>query len=257
MTFLNATAQESKIYEKIQCDELKAHGYLATYMGIESVVLLVEQTCLNSLLATTWSQLYNGMEKGEFRDTRPEADNRLNRLFDIDCEAELLDWMDLVNCDPNMNVKSALRDISNGAEGLLKLMQWASPGQWNSWEARTYLYLDVALEREIANRDDLYSHATWNDIIDSLAGIPEEEFAQKVCLDWMDRRKELGETLDEAKDPKIIPTYEAHDRTSRLLAHTITRWKNDEDIVGIVGREHLDAKLWGHGDFNIDNILNS
>jgi hypothetical protein len=197
------------------------------------------------------------MEKGHFRDSRPDADNRLNRLFDIDCEAELLDWMDSVECESYMNVKLTLNKITNGSEGLLKLMQWASPGQWESWEARTYLYLDVALNREIANRDDLYSHSTWNDIFESLAGIPEEEFAQKVCLDWMDRRKELGETLDETKDPKIIPTYEAHDRTSRLLVHTITRWKNEDGVVGIVGREHMDAKKWGHGEFNIHNILNS
>ncbi|MDP6333323.1 MAG: hypothetical protein QF479_01660 [Candidatus Poseidoniaceae archaeon] len=226
-------------------------------MGIETIVLLVEQSCLNSLLEITWSQLYRGMEKGDFRDSRPLADIRLNRLFDIDCEAELLDWMDSIECDPEMNVKLSLQHISNGSEGLLKLMQWASPGQWDSWEARTYLYLDVALNREIANRDDLYSHSTWNEIIESLAGMPEEEFAQKVCLDWMDRRKELGETLDETKDAKIIPTYEAHDRTSRLLVYAMTRWNNEEGIIGIVGREHMDAKKWGHGDFNIHHILNS
>ena len=165
--------------------------------------------------------------------------------------------MDLVECEPEKNVKSSLQNIKDGSEGLLKLMQWASPGQWESWEARTYLYLDVALGREIANRDDLYSQSTWNAIIQSLAGIPEEEFAQKVCLDWMDRRKKLGETLDETKDPKIIPTYEAHDRTSRLLVYALTRWNNENGLIGIVGREHMDAQKWGHGDFNIRNILNS
>ena len=226
-------------------------------MGIESIVLLVEQPCLNSLLELTWGQLYSGMEKGDFRESRPMADNRLGRLFDIDCEAEILDWMDLVECEPEKNVKSSLQNIKDGSEGLLKLMQWASPGQWESWEARTYLYLDVALGREIANRDDLYSQSTWNEITESLAGIPEEEFAQKVCLDWMDRRKKLGETLDETKDPKIIPTYEAHDRTSRLLVYALTRWNNENSLIGIVGREHMDAQKWGHGDFNIRNMLNS
>ena len=226
-------------------------------MGIESIVLLVEQSCLNSLLELTWGQLYSGMEKGNFRESRPMADNRLGRLFDIDCEAEILDWMDLVECEPETNVKSSLQNIKDGSEGLLKLMQWASPGQWESWEARTYLYLDVALGRDIANRDDLYSQSTWNEINESLAGIPEEEFAQKVCLDWMDRRKELGETLDETKDPKIIPTYEAHDKTSRLLVYALTRWSNENGLIGIVGREHMDAQKWGHGDFNIRNILNS
>jgi len=226
-------------------------------MGIETVVLLLEQSCLDDLLALTWGELYTGMEKGKFRKSRPNADDRLNRLFDIDCEAEILDWMDSVESEKEMNVKSSLKKIKNGAEGLLKLMEWASPGQWTSWEARTYLYLDVALDREIANRDDLYSHTTWQQMIESLGGMPEEEFSEKVCLDWMDRRKELGETLDEAKDPKIIPTYEAHDRASRLLVHTISRWKRETGLTGIVGREHMDANKWGHGEFNIRNILNS
>jgi len=226
-------------------------------MGIETVVLLVDQLCLNSLLKMSWKELYTGMEKGSFRQSRPAGDDKLNRLFDIDCEAEMLDWMDNVDVSPDSNVKTALQEISEGDEGVLKLMQWASPGEWSSWEARTYLYLDVALDREIVNQQDLYSHSTWEDVIEKLSGIPEDEFAQKVCLDWMDRRKELGETLDEKQDPKIIPTYEAHDRTSRLLVHTITKWEQEDSIIGVVGREHMDAEKWGHGENNVLKILNS
>ena len=73
----------------------------------------------------------------------------------------------------------------------------------------SYLYLDVALDRKI---EDEAIYTQW------LLGRPwltdnkhsEDEFADKVCIDWMDRRKQLGETLDEKEDPKIIPTYEAH-----------------------------------------------
>ena len=54
-------------------------------MGIETVVLLLEQSCLDDLLSLTWGELYQGMEKGNFRQSRPEVDERLNRLFDIDC----------------------------------------------------------------------------------------------------------------------------------------------------------------------------
>ncbi len=226
-------------------------------MGIETVVLLVDQPCLDSLLNMSWKELYIGMEKGSFRQSRPVVDSKLNRLFDIDCEAELLDWMDSVDVNSDSNVKTALQEIPQGDEGVLKLMQWASPGEWSSWEARTYLYLDVALDRKITNRQDLYSQSTWEDVMEKLFSLPEDEFAQKVCLDWMDRRKQPGETLDEKQDPKIIPTYEAHDRTSRLLVHTITRWGQEESLIGIVGREHMDAAKWGHGDNNILKILNS
>ena len=63
--------------------------------------------------------------------------------------------------------------------------------------------------------------------------------------------------LDEKKDTKIIPTYEAHDKTSRLLVHTLTKWGQDESLIGIVGREHMEAEKWGHGENNIAEILNS
>ena len=56
--------------------------------------------------------------------------------------------------------------------------------------------------------------------MDRLAGVSQEEFAERVVLGWMDRRKELGETLDETQDPKIVPTFEAHTRASR---HSFTR----------------------------------
>ena len=137
-------------------------------MGIETVVLLVDQPCLDSLLKMSWKELYIGMEKGSFRQSRPVVDSKLNRLFDIDCEAELLDWMDSVDVNYDSNVRTALQEIPQGDEGVLKLMQWASPGEWSSWEARTYLYLDVALDREITNRQDLYSQSTWEDVMEKL-----------------------------------------------------------------------------------------
>jgi hypothetical protein len=88
-----------------------------------------------------------------------------------------------------------------------------------------------------------------------LANLPEDEFADKVCIDWMERRKQLGETIDEKEDPKIIPTFEAHTRNSKLLVHAITTWENTEGVIGIVGREHLEAVNWGHGAHNLSNYL--
>ena len=134
-------------------------------------------------------------------------------------------------------------------------MQYASPGSWEVWEGRAFLYLDVAMGEPIPHVDDLYSEETWNETTRRLAGIPEDEFAEAVCLDWMGRRKELGETLDEKEDPKIVPTYEAHDRSSRTLVHAINRWLAEPDLVGIVGREHLPAKEWGHGPWNLKTFL--
>ena len=235
-------------------DDIKADGLLVNLMGIETIVLLVNKKSLEEILNSEWNQVYQMMENAELRHLRPAKLPRLNRAFDIDCEAEILDWMETIGSKEG-SVKEVLLEIDDGEEGLLQFMQFASPGNWECWEARSYLYLDVALDREIKDRNDLYSMTTWEDVIEKLSNLPEEEFAEKVCINWMDRRKLLGETLDEKEDPKIIPTYEAHARNSKLLVHAITQWQNEDDNIGIIGREHLEASQWGHGDYNLSNYL--
>lgn len=224
-------------------------------MGIEMVLLLVDEPCLKNLLNQSWSDLYSGMEKGVFRDQRPAYDSRLKRPFDIDCEAELLDWMDSIEDSKEGKVIDVLKTIREGTQGLLHLMEWASPGSWEVWEGRAFLYLDVALKRTISSSEELYAESTWTEVIQHLNGIPEEEFSESVCLDWMDRRKELGETLDENEDPKIVPTFEAHDRASRALVYTISLCTREPSLLSILGREHLKADLWGHGRWNLRQYL--
>ncbi len=224
-------------------------------MGIELVLLLVDTPSLEMLLERSWTELYQGMEKGQFRDQRPPFDGRLKRTFDIDCEAEILDWMDSVGTEHTGTVLEVLRTLNDGVQGLLHLMEWSSPGAWEVWEGRAFLYLDVALGRTIADSEDLYAESTWEALVHRLKGIPEEEFSELVCLDWMGRRKELGETLDESEDAKIVPTYEAHDRAARALVYTITLCDTSSTLVGILGREHLKAGQWGHGQWNLRQYL--
>ena len=224
-------------------------------MGIELVLLLVAVPSIEKMLQIPWNELYAGMEKGQFRSLRPEPDQRLNRDFSIDGEAELLDWMDSIGSVEHSSTLDVLSSIDQGPTGLLHLMNWSSPGSWEVWEGRAFLYLDVALQRSIDGSEDLYSEQTWTQMYTRLNGIPEDEFAELVCLDWMDRRKELGETLDESKDPKIVPTYEAHSRSCKSLVHTITQSVVQSNLVAIVGREHLDAEHWGHGEWNLLEYL--
>ncbi len=224
-------------------------------MGLEMVLLLVDEPALRHLLDMQWASLYSGMEKGALRDQRPSRDMRLKRPFDIDIEAEILDWMDACELEGNPTVLEALALTKEAEEGLLHIMHFASPGAWEVWEGRAFLYLDVALKTSVPHVDALYSESTWMDVSSRLNGLPEEEFAQSVCLDWMERRKALGETLDEKEDAKIVPTYEAHDRASRILVHAVTRWQTESNLVGIVGREHLRAAEWGHGVWNLHEFL--
>ena len=224
-------------------------------MGLELVLLLVDEPALNGLLDRTWGDLYTGMEKGAFRSIRPKADARLKRSFDIDAEAELLDWMDSCSVDAKARLVDAFSSMRDGEEGLLHLMKYASPGAWEVWEGRAFLYLVVALKTNVPHVDDLYSESTWQQACTQLSGLSEDEFADAVCLDWMGRRKELGETLDEKEDPKIVPTYEAHNRASRTMVYAVNRWLNEDDLVGVVGREHLRAAEWGYGPWNLRVFL--
>ncbi len=228
-------------------------------MGIEMVLLLVDIPCLEKLLSLSWQDLYSGLEKGKLRETRPAQDEQLKSIFAIDAEAEILDWMDETakeqTVELTQTMKSNLQTIINGEEGLLKIMYWASPGAWEVWEARAFLYLEMALGESVNHVEDLYTQWLWDEVCEKLNGYPQAEFASKVCLDWMDRRKKLGETLDENLDAKIIPTYQAHESASIKLVHTITRWQSEENLVGILGREHLDASKWGHGELNLRQYL--
>ena len=78
-------------------------------MGIETVLLLVEQQSLESILKMPWNDVYQGMDSGSLREYRPEKSARLARLFDIDCEAEILDWMEVIGAK-NGSVREVLQN---------------------------------------------------------------------------------------------------------------------------------------------------
>ena len=223
---------------------------LALNMGIEMRLHLVDGSALNSILDMEWQQLVSGMESSSLRGLRPTADGKLGRDFDIDCEAEFLDLADNISGDGS--TRSVLYENS-AYDALLKLVEWSSIGHWEAWEGRCFLYIENAIGRDLEHVDDMYSYEVWNEVRESLSQMGESEYSERVCADWMQRRKDMGETLDESKDPRIIPTFEAHDRNSRTLHHAV----NQKMYVQILGREHLDAKLWGHGDWNLGYLLDS
>ena len=217
-------------------------------MAIEMQLHLLDEAALDKLLNMDWDELTEGLEKGTLRDIRPSEDKRLQRAFDIDCEAEILDIMSKIKSKGV--VKEVLKE-NRSHDLLLNLMQYASPGYWEAWEGRCFIYLENAIGRVIGDVDEMYLSGIWHEVREGLAQMTENEYSQKVCSDWMERRKALGETLDEKQDPRIIPTYEAHDRSSRTLHQAI----NSEGFVQIIGREHLPAADWGHEEWNLRNLL--
>ena len=219
--------------------------------------LLVHGPTLETLKNLTWSELMEGMNSGSFRDIRPEQDSQLVNSFAIDAEAELLDWMDEQKVDETLSTREALTSCPDGEEGLLLLMKWASPGQWEVWEGRAFLYLEVALNREVEDIHELYTEQVWADVHANLTGMATQEYSERVILNWMGRRKDLGESLDEKDDPKIVPTFEAHNRASASLVYAINLAAGDQELQWIVGREHLEAVKWGHDAWNLKTLLHS
>ena len=226
-------------------------------MGLEMVGLLVHKPTLNHLLSLSWGELKSGMERATLRDLRPVQDKTLKTQFAIDAEADLLDWMDEQTANGESHAGTVLAHLDDGEEGLLSLMQWASPGRWEVWEGRAFLYLENACGSEAEDIHELYTEGMWNKVLQRLHGVSDEEYAARVVMDWMERRKALGETLEEAEDPKIVPTFEAHTRAAKSLVHTVNRAVNEDDLVLVIGREHLEAAKWGHGDWNLTTFLKS
>ena len=219
-------------------------------MGIDMRLYLTDRAVLSSILEMDWNNLIFKMNDQSMRPLRPQKDSKMNREFDIDCEAEFLDLSE------QFEGEGTVRDVlsaNSGYETLLKLVEWASVGYWEAWEGRCFLYLENGLDRQIPNVEDMYSSLLWDDLRSALAVVGETEFSEKVCADWMQRRKDLGETLDEKIDPRIIPTLEAHDKNARLLHYAI----NQTQYAQILGRDHLEARQWGHGDWNLGSLLDS
>jgi hypothetical protein len=224
-------------------------------MGLEVVVLLAHRPSLAGMLSMTWAQVDDGMRQRSLRGHRPNHDARLVRTFDIDAEAEWLDWSEArPEVDRNVPLLDGLRADEDGGEGLLHVLRWCSAGAWEVWEGRAFLYLDVLLKRELPHVDELYTEQTWIEAAKAARSRTETDLIEAVVLSWMQRREALGETLDENRDPRILPTHEAHTRNAGTLIHLLHR-AQEPDLVAVVGREHLEATSWGHGAWSIPRLL--
>lgn len=223
-------------------------------MGIDLVAMLVDEASLDSVLEHPWVDVFKAFEKSAFRQQRIPGIPLLQRKFDIDVEAEILDWMETKSVLSSMSVRDALKSFDDGCDGLLLFMKWASPGSWEVWEGRCFIYLGVAVQRELEHVDEFYEESTWLDALERMSGISTNEFSEQVVLDWMGRREQLGETIDESKDPKILPTFEAHMRAAESFV-TLFDALNSNRFGLVVGRDHLESSKWGFGKWNLHSYL--
>ena len=228
-----------------------------TMASVDLVARLVDTAVFRGLCGVPGEQLAMAISKGEFRERRPDEIPSLQRAFDIDAEAEFLDWYDEQQVD--WTEAGFLTDLSQlekeiAAEGLRHLSEFASPGAFRCWEGRAMLYLDVLLSRSIQDIKDLYSDETWAAAHSSISGIEPDEYADSVVLSWMAQREDLGETLDPKQDARILPTMEAHQTTADILHRTLQSAQLPELFL-MVGRDWTDASDWGQGEWNLGHLL--
>ncbi len=227
-------------------------------------VHLLDTVSFSNVCNLKWNELYEKAQNGSLRLMRPPLDSELQRRHDIDSEVELFDWMDSTGIiDSNQDFISTICiginngeiDFEVGCDGIYNLIELCSAGYWEIWEARSYLYFEKILGIKVVNIEELYDQEIWRDLIEKVTEISPEEFSEIVVMDWMRRREELGETLDEKQDPRILPTMASHSKLTLTLHHLLTIFKKNPNFELILGRDHLKKSKWGHGDWNLGNIL--
>ena len=225
--------------------------------SVDLVARLVDAAVFRGLCGVRGDQLAAAISRGDFRNRRPDEIPSLKRAFDIDAEAEFLDWYDAQSV--NWTESSFLDNLSQlskevAAEGLRHLSELASPGSFRCWEGRAMLYLDVLLNRTISDIEDLYDDSTWLDASNAISNTEPREYAESVVMSWMAQREDMGETLDPKQDARLLPTMEAHQTTADILHRTLQTAQLPELFL-MVGRDWTDARRWGQGEWNLGHLL--
>lgn len=212
---------------------------------VDVMLHLVDRGLLNALMAMSVSEISSAMEESSLRDSRPEADPHSHRDFDVDLEGEVLEIIDGASgLGSGMVLHEAPTDAA--AELRLLLAKWCSSVQWRCWDARLFLYVEPMLDQSVTGPDDFLLPEVWEQFSEALSRMDRSSYSESVVLDWMSRREEMGETMEPAEDPMILPTMESHRTLSESLFNVMESLRKSKMQL-MVGREFLDAGEWRIG----------
>lgn len=102
------------------------------------------------------------------------------------------------------------------------------------------------LDRSVTEIDDFLIPEVWEQFSEALSRMDRSSYSESVVLDWMSRREGMGETMEPADDPMILPTMESHRTLSESLFNVMESLRRSEMQL-MVGREFLDAGEWRIG----------
>ena len=209
---------------------------------VDVLLHLVDRGLLEEIMSMTVGDISSAMEGSSLRASRPEADPRFHRDFDVDLEGEVLELIDRsVDLGEGVQLSQATGDVS--MELRLLLAKWCSSAQWRCWEARLFLYVEPMLEGPVADSDDFLLPEVWDQFSEALSSTDRSSFSESVVLDWMSRREDMGETMEPAEDPMILPTMESHRTLSESLFNVMESLRRSEMEL-MAGREFLEAGRW-------------
>ena len=209
---------------------------------VDVMLYLVDRGQFDEIMSMTVGDISSGMEVSSLRNSRPEADPRFHRDFDVDLEGEVLELID-ASADLGRNEK--LSHVASDASmelGLL-LAKWCSSAQWRCWEARLFLYVEPILDDPVSDSDDFLLPVVWEQFSQALSRTDRSSYSESVVLDWMSRREEMGETMEPSEDPMILPTMESHRTLSESLFKIMESLRRSEMEL-MTGREFLEAGRW-------------
>ena len=209
---------------------------------VDVILHLVDRGPLDELVSMSVGEISSAMESASLRDSRPEADPRFHRDFDVDLEGEVLE---LIDDSEGLGEGSSLaeEESDSAIELSLLLARWCSTAQWTCWDARLFLYVEPFIESPLYGQDAFLDHKVWEQFSEALSRTDRSSYSESVVLDWMSRREDMGETMEPSEDPMILPTMESHRTLSESLFNIMESLRRSEMEL-MAGREFLEAGRW-------------
>ena len=96
---------------------------------VDVILYLVDRGLLDELMIMSVGEISSAMEAASLRGSRPEADPRFHRDFDIDLEGEVLE---LIDESEELDAVGSLaeKESDSAMELSLLLARWCSTAQW-------------------------------------------------------------------------------------------------------------------------------
>ncbi len=209
---------------------------------VDVMLYLVDRWQFDEIMSMTADGISSAMEDSSLRTSRPNADPRFHRDFDVDLEGEVLELIDgSADLEGGEKLSQSIGDAS--MELRLLMAKWCSSAQWRCWDARLFLYVEPLLDGPVKDSDDFLVPEVWDQFSEALSRTDRSSYSESVVLDWMSRREGMGETMEPSEDPMILPTMESHRTLSESLFNIIESHRRSEMEL-MAGREFLEPGRW-------------